>query len=391
MRVAHVVESFSPLTETFIYDTIVESVKQGVEAYVVTNAHLNTDDRPFDHVYVTQAQPKWHPQRVWSRLRTTLKLQHPDEYTASIRFGSYRDLLKRLKPDVIHAHFGNIGYWLLPVASSLNIPLVVSFYGYDASLLTTDPIWIARYSQLSKSVNTICTSNFLRNKLLEIGFLDETTYKIHAGIDLGKIQHADPLKRFDGKNVHCLHVGRLVEKKAPLHLVKAFAMARRALLPEMNLQLTIAGDGPLFEPLVNTVSDLAIEDAVTLLGAVSHSEALKLFAQAHIYTQHCVTSASGDQEGMGVSFAEASAHGLPIISTWHNGIPEVVIDGKSGYLVPEGDIEGMAEKLITLCKSPQQWSVLGFAGRSHVENNLSLEVETRKYLEILNKVVRNGH
>jgi len=81
------------------------------------------------------------------------------------------------------------------------------------------------------------------------------------------------------------------------------------------------------------------------MGAVSDSEAKKLYKECHIFILHSVTASNGDMEGTPVVLMEAQACGLPVISTYHSGVPEVVIDGKSGFLVPEKDIQALVEKI----------------------------------------------
>jgi glycosyltransferase involved in cell wall biosynthesis len=96
-------------------------------------------------------------------------------------------------------------------------------------------------------------------------------------------------------------------------------------------------------------------------------------ATHHLYTQYCETTPSGETEGLGVSFIEASAAGLPIATTRHNGLPEVVIDGASGLLSEEGDVAGMARNIAALGSTPERWGAMGRAGRAHVEQMFVLD------------------
>src|SRR5690606_5060383 len=159
------------------------------------------------------------------------------------------------------------------------------------------------------------------------------------------LTYRDPASEYSGRQLRCLHVGRLTHKKSPVRLIQAFAIARNKLLPDIDLHLSIAGDGPLRLEVEQAVSHKNLTGIVKLLGAIKHKEVLERLRQSHIYTQYCETAPDGDQEGQGITFAEASASGLPIITTRHNGIPDVVLDGKTGYLVEEGDVEGMAERI----------------------------------------------
>jgi colanic acid/amylovoran biosynthesis glycosyltransferase len=131
------------------------------------------------------------------------------------------------------------------------------------------------------------------------------------------------------------------------------------------------------------VSELGLEGRIQLLGTLPHEKIVDLLASAHIYTQHSITAPNGDQEGQPVSLVEASAMGLPIISTVHSGIPEVVLDGETGYLVAEHDVKAMGNRIAEVARDPSLWTRLGEAGRSHIERNFSLERETAKAIAIL--------
>jgi colanic acid/amylovoran biosynthesis glycosyltransferase len=210
--------------------------------------------------------------------------------------------------------------------------------------------------------------------------------KWHLGIDLSQFKYQPPDQSFDGTTVHCLHVGRLVEKKAPVHLVRAINYAKNDLSKKYNLQLKIAGDGPLREDTKREIRDLDLGNSVHLLGAVSHEDVYDLLRKANIYTQHCKTASDGDQEGQGVSFVEASASGLPIVSTRHNGLPDVVLHGETGILVEEGDSKGMGEQIAYLARRPSKWNELGAAGREHVKNNFNLKDQAEKMIHKYKKI-----
>jgi glycosyltransferase involved in cell wall biosynthesis len=197
-------------------------------------------------------------------------------------------------------------------------------------------------------------------------------------VDLTDFEYRPANKSFDGQNVCCLHVGRLVEKKAPIDLVKAFKHAVESTKDNISLNLKIAGDGPLRSDLERKVQSLGLKGHVSVLGAVPHSQVSNLLSESNVYTQHCKTASDGDQEGQGVSFVEAAASGLPIISTRHNGLPDVILDGRTGYLVEEGDTKAMGEMIAQLAESPDEWRRLGKNGRRHIEENFDLRKQVSK-------------
>ncbi len=125
---------------------------------------------------------------------------------------------------------------------------------------------------------------------------------------------------------------------------------------------------------------MGLEDVLTLHGAGSESYVRSKMAEAHIFLVPSVTASNGDTEGQGLVLQEAQACGLPVLATDHNGFPEGMLPGRSGFLVPERDIAGMAAKLAYMVEHPDNWPHWGRAGRAHVEahydhRKLSLRLE----------------
>ena len=121
------------------------------------------------------------------------------------------------------------------------------------------------------------------------------------------------------------------------------------------------------------IDRLRLAPHVTLAGAVEHGRIPELLADAQLYVQHCMSGPDGDQEGQGISFVEAGASGLPVVTTDHPGIRDVVEHGVTGLLSPEGDVEAMGENLARLALDPASWSALGTQGRALAVERFSLQ------------------
>lgn len=389
MHIAHVVESFSPLSETFIYNYVVGIKNRGYGSSVYTRTHVQTEGRHYDPVYVWPLVPQWAPQRALSGLAVRLKMRKVHDHIFSLARRSALRLFQKHQPNIIHAQFGPEGVMIAPVAQKLDIPLVVSFLGYDISILTRDPYWIKQYQSLSEQVDAaIGVSNYVCERLISIGFPSDKVKRVHLGADTSSVAFNDSSQSFDGHTVRCLHVGRLVPKKSPVCLIQAFANARRMLSPDFDLRLTIAGEGPLQSAIEQIIRDEDVADSVRLLGAVTQQDALQLMQSAHIYTQYCETAPDGDQEGQPVSLVEASASGLPVVTTRHSGIPDVIIDAVNGYLVEEGDIQGMTERIVELARNPKQRAEFGRAGRQHIEAGFTLEQQLDETLDLYKAILK---
>ena len=185
------------------------------------------------------------------------------------------------------------------------------------------------------------------------------------GVDLKMFAFAPRRPRQDGK-VRLLTVARLAEKKGVEYGIRAVANVLRK---HPHVEYNIAGDGPLKNDLANLVDTLNINDKVRLLGWKRQEEIVELMKGADILLAPSVTSRGGDQEGIPVVLMEALAQGLPVLSTQHAGIPELVQDGESGFLVPERDVNALTERLEFLVQHQELWPEMGRAGRDYVERH----------------------
>jgi colanic acid/amylovoran biosynthesis glycosyltransferase len=133
----------------------------------------------------------------------------------------------------------------------------------------------------------------------------------------------------------------------------------------------IAGDGPLRKDLAQRVAELGVGSAVTFHGACEGTGVQRLMAESHLFVLASV-SVEGDQEGQGLVLQEAQAAGLPVVATRHGGLPEGLVPGESGFLVPERDVDVLAERLDYLTKHPERWPAMGRVGRKLVETHYDI-------------------
>lgn len=280
-----------------------------------------------------------------------------------------RALMKSLKNNNINAilaQYGPVGVEVLPIAQELNIPLFVFFHGYDASRYDILEKYRADYKALSEKAHGIfLASQTLANNLKAIGCSDKKF--IINPYQPNEIFFANN-PYFENKNI--LATGRFTNKKAPHLTILAF---QKVLEKFPESQLRIAGGGKeLFDACKSLVKALKIEANVTFLGILTPAEVKQEMNESYMFVQHSVTPEDGDQEGSPVAIIEASAAALPIVSTRHSGINKSVIDGKTGFLVTEYDIDNMARYMLQLLDNPEKAKDMGQAAREHIRNNYLL-------------------
>jgi colanic acid/amylovoran biosynthesis glycosyltransferase len=374
MRIAVYADVFVRPTETFIYDTAKALVAAGQTVLVIATQRLDEAGRPFDPVVVVPPPGRWHPYHVVRRaLRPVLGQPAGGERTVMHR-DRIRKALAGWKPDIILANYGPAGVLMTPVASSLGVPLMTSFHGVDASRYLRHPEWRERYGTLFEGAAALTgPSAYVRDRLVAAGAPPERTHVLHYGIPTDRIRFCPPGERYDGGAVRLLFVGRLTAKKDPISLLNSLAAARR-LAGGLELNLTMIGDGPLRPEVEAEIARLGLADAVTLTGRIPHDQVIAAYRSAHIYVQHSVTAPDGDEEGLPVSITEALAGGLPVVATRHSGIPEVVLDDVTGYVVDERDVEGMGAAIARLAGQPGRWDALGKAGRRLLEEEFAVDI-----------------
>jgi colanic acid/amylovoran biosynthesis glycosyltransferase len=293
--------------------------------------------------------------------------------------------------NLVHAHFGVDAAAVMRVTTKLDLPLVTTFHGFDATtkyrqLLSSGSPSLMRYafrrSELARRGDLfICVSEFIKNKVLALGFPEEKVVKHFIGTDICRFSSLQRLPNQDRPIV--LHVARLVEKKGTLFLIKAFARLRHKV---PDARLVIIGEGPLRASLEKFVAESGLTEMVTFLGVQPHAEVLLWLSRARIFALPSVTASSGDTEGLPISIIEASAARLPVVATWHSGIPEAVEHEKSGLLSAEKDVDTLAEHLTQLLLDQEMCISYGAAGQKFVADNFDIERQGERLEDLYRRV-----
>lgn len=293
--------------------------------------------------------------------------------------------LKEKKIDIVMAEYGQIGALIYQSCADLGIPLVVHFHGNDASHRPTLEQLAQTYRDMFASATAIVSvSRSQVERLVALGAPREKIFYNCCGADTALF---NPISHEGAPSVF-LAVGRFVEKKAPHLTIAAFAKAN-ARFP--GLRLVMVGDGPLLEPCKQLVKAWRLDGSVEFTGALPPAEVAARVPRSLAFLQHSVTAADGGVEGTPVGILEAGASGVPVISTRHEGIKDVVIEGETGILVDEFDINGMAEAMMTLAADPAKAAAMGKKARINIEGNYSLQIHIDKLAAIISNAYRHHH
>jgi glycosyltransferase involved in cell wall biosynthesis len=225
----------------------------------------------------------------------------------------------------------------------------------------------------------ISVSKDMTTQLIKLGASEKRIFTIPYGVNLDFFNQTYP----ENNTKKLIFVGRFTEKKAPDLLLRSF---HKALQKVPEAQLLMIGNGELSKKVKKTINELKINDAVQILDWQTPEEIALQLKSARAYVQHSRTAKNGDSEGTPNSILEASACGLPIISTKHAGIKEAVIHNVTGFLVEEEDWNLMGDYMIELLENPAKASKMGTAARKHIIENYSLNSQNAQLRKVLSSI-----
>jgi colanic acid/amylovoran biosynthesis glycosyltransferase len=270
--------------------------------------------------------------------------------------------------DVLHAHFGPVGESFHFARELWRAPLIVSFHGYDFTTLPRRR-GTGMYQKLFEAADAVTVnSEFTCGRVSKLGCQANKIHLLPVGLDLAEFPFHERTRQVN-EPVRLITVARLVEIKGHEFALRAMARLREK---QPQFHYDIVGDGPLRTKLEVSIAELGLQDAVTLHGARDSAFIGALMLQSHLAVLASV-SIEGDAEGQGLFLQEAQACGLPIVATQHGALPEGMMPGKSGFLVPERDVDALAQQLESLLAHPEMWPEMGRAGRAFVERRYDIQ------------------
>lgn len=408
MRIAFIVTTFPALSQTFILNQITGLIDRGHEVDIFADraddtSKMHPDVEKYhllERTYYLLRTPRNRLLRVFKGFGLLLANYYKDPVVLLrslnvFKYGKQAESLKLLYVtipllrkgpyNIIHCHFGPNGLKtsLLQDIGALQGKLITTFHGYDMARYLQE-VSDRVYDRLFNIGDLFLPiSECWKCRLLDLDCQEQKILVHRMGID-SKIFSFTPRRLQAERRVQIVTIARLVEKKGVEYGIRAAAKLAKV---NQNIEYNVVGDGPLGEDLQRLIQDLDAGDAVKLLGWKQQQEIVEILNNADILLAPSVTSKDGDQEGTPVVLMEAMAMGLPVVSTQHSGIPELVENGISGFLVPERDVDALVEKLSHLIEHPELWPEMGRAGRAYVEEHYDIDKLNDRLVKIYQKLL----
>ncbi|MBD3422676.1 MAG: glycosyltransferase [Chitinivibrionales bacterium] len=367
LRVAHIMHSYLPMTQNWIYNQLAHN--RACKPYVLCQTLENVKHFPLDNV---------HPVYTQTSLRSHIALQCA-RVTARYFSSHHKRQLQQIRPDILHAHFAFEAWRNFEAIRHAGRPLVISFYGNDVTKLWRRRVWKRRYSKLFEYAAAIMVEgSHMGACIASMGCPPQKIRVIKIGIDLARIRQKVAVA--DNVPVRILFVGLSREKKGPAYAAETFCCAARQC---PNLELHIIGDGSN-RPLVESIFERnAIQSQVTMHGSVTVDKYYELLGSMDLCLTPSVTAKDGDTEGGApVTAIEALACGVPVVGSTHCDIPNVVTHGKTGLLCDEKDVESLAHNLLTLATNTMMRSTFAKAGKQYAQQEHDIRVQTQKIADL---------
>jgi colanic acid/amylovoran biosynthesis glycosyltransferase len=410
MRIAFIVGRFPALSQTFILRQVTGLLERGHEVEIFAQ---RPGEEPVSHREVEtfelirrtrylniSAPPPSKLAGLAKRARLLLATSHRNPTAALrslnvIKFGRSAltlGVLRSVAPffdrgpyDIVHCQFGSLGHLglLLKGTGLVRGKLVVSFRGYDVSSCTKVRGSHIYGELFRKGDLFLCVSEHIRGKIIKLGCDPQKAIVHRSGAPMKKSDLPSSGPRNNG-NTRIVSIARLVEKKGIEYGIQAVAKVLRR---REDIDYHIVGAGPLGDGLQRLIVELNAEKNIKLLGWKTQADVVELLKSSDVLLAPSVTTEEGDEEGIPGVIMEAFTAGLPVVTTYHAGIPEVVKDGESGFLVSERDPDALAKALERLVEMPELRARMGRNGRRFVEEHCDIDKLNDRLVKIYRQLL----
>ena len=373
-KVVHLARKFLPPTASFIYNQIIHH-----NNYDPLIVYCEESNSVFKERLLEQEYPTYGAVHgpIGSSLYKYFRRLSPADNDKLKKY------IRKSGAAIAHIHYGVDALVFADTFRELNIPVLVSFYGYDCTSFPNrwkgyGKRWLQRKLFNNPAITAYTAmSPDMKRDLVKLGCPEEKIIVHYHGSDPRPFYRE---RKYTNKNdIRLLIISSLTEKKGHIFLLKAFK--RASAFTEKNLYLDIAGDGELRESLEAFIKEENIKN-VTMHGLIPYGSAQhhSLLEKADIFVHPSITTGQGEKEGIPGALIEARSSGLPIIATYHAGIPYIVKHEETGMLAREHAVEELAAHIVTLAEDSSKREEIGRKGQKFTLDELDV-VEKEKDLE----------
>ena len=373
VTVLHACPIWLPQTQTWIHSQVAELQRLGMHVHVACERTENLNQFAVANIHCFENESR--AKQTWDKGLRKLRLRRHLNYLVEIG--------EKTGATIVHSHFGNIGWANLAAVRKLCAKHVVTFYGFDVNKLPTlFPRWRKRYLQLFEEADLfLCEGAHMAHCIVELGCPEHKVKVQHLGVNVDRFEFK-PRQWHPDEPIRVLIAASFSEKKGITYAVEALGQLRKSI----PIELTIIGDA---RPdavsqqekvkILRTLEIAGLRPYTRLLGYQPHSVMLQESYAHHIFLHPSVTAADGDTEGGApVSIIEMLATGMPVVSTRHCDIPEVMGESLSHLLGPERDADSLANIIRTLIGNLESWQGVAARARERVLTEYDLRIQTRR-------------
>ncbi len=403
MKVAFFVYKFPVASETFIINQIAYFIKKGIDVEVVSVfpgdfniKHKSlTQYRILDKVrFLLDKEPDSKGQKLITRVIAATGALTNKKAFESLNFKKYGYYAKtlilsqilsrnsrKIKSDINIAHFGTTAALLnqLKRLGFVDGKIAAVFHGNDISQKRILNLFHSDYEQLFNDANYIFpVSELWASKIALTPAIKNKTHVIRMGVNVSKFIYKERITI--SHPIKLLSIARLTEKKGISVAINACLLLKQQ---NVDFDYTIIGDGPLRKELESQVANLGLGDKIAFLGAQTQETVSEYLNNSDVFLLPSVTASDGDMEGIPVALMEAMAIGIPVISTFHSGIPELIEDRVSGFLVNENDAASIAGVISEIIDNPGVLPDICRNAKQKIDNEFDQDKSYSRMLNIL--------
>ena len=370
-----------PQTQTWMYNQV-RFLPGGVENHIVCEATENIDQFGLPNIHNLSETANWR--YYWDLWLRKIGVRN--------HLGYLVEQARKYHAHLLHSHFGNVGWANIEAGKKARLKHVVTFYGFDVNyLIKSEPIWHERYRDLFKYADRIlCEGPHMARCIEALGCPNEKIQVHHLGVCLDEIIFRPRIWN-PSQPLRILIAASFQEKKGIPYALEALGRIQN----DVQLEITIIGDAnnetrSQIEKgkILAVIDKYGLRPRIRMLGYQPYRILFEEAYKHHIFLSPSMTANDGDTEGgVPVTMIEMAATGMPVVSTLHCDIPDVIHDGGTGLLAGERDTDGLAKHLRWLIGNPQHWLSMVEKGRRHLEVEYDAEKQGERLARIYQETI----